>query len=181
MRQATSTEVLLALLARLVARNAERAFVSFAPVYERVPVLQTPRSEQRRIALVAILHDRAEWILDRVVADALRATDFVGLGHGVAQRYALTARRSLPVFLGALGASDPERERILRDSDDLIKQLIALGIPKFVQRSLVAWGFKAAYALARDGAPREGFDPDELEDELRVFQRAFEARFFYSL
>jgi hypothetical protein len=61
----------------------------------------------------------------------------------------------------------------------LVKDLIRQGIPKFVQRSLVSLGFRAANGVARDGARHHGFEPDELEDELRVFQRAFEARLFY--
>jgi hypothetical protein len=130
---------------------------------------------------VAILEDRAEPILDRIVADALRATDFVGLGGSVAARYATIARKSIPLWLTALGAMDPQRARILDDNAHLIKELVAHGIPRFVQRSFVSWGFRAANGIARDGARAEGFEPDELEDELRVFQRAFEARLFFGL
>lgn len=153
-----------------------------APVYEPARAAPpTTASERRRAALVSILEHRAESILDRVVADALRATDFVGLGRSVAQRYAATARASLPLWLAALGANDAERARVLDANAHLIKQLVAQGIPKFVQRSLVSWGFKAANGIARDRARAEGFEPDELEDELRVFRRAFEARLFYGL
>ena len=139
------------------------------------------RTELRRTALVTILEHRAEPILDRVVADALRATDFVGLGGSVAARYAAIARKSIPLWLTALGAMDPQRARILDDNAQLIKQIVAQGIPKFVQRSFVSWGFRAASGIARDGARAEGFEPDEVEDELRVFQRAFEARLFFDL
>jgi hypothetical protein len=138
-------------------------------------------SERRRAALVTLLARHAEPILDRVVADALRATDFIGLGRAVAERYATTARASLPAWLEALGAGDAERTRLLDRNAHVIKQLITAGIPKFVQRSLVSWGFRAATSIARDGARAEGFEPDELEDELRVFQRAFEARLFYGV
>jgi hypothetical protein len=48
-----------------------------------------------------------------------------------------------------------------------------------VQRSLVSFGFRLANGVARDAAPGHGFEPDELEDELRVFQRALETRLFY--
>ena len=150
-------------------------------MYEPAPVFEATRSEQRRIVLVEILHDRAEWILDRVVAEAMRATDFVGLGHTVAARYADVARESLPAWLAALGATDVDRSRIFDENAHLIRQLVALGIPRFVQRSLVSWGFKAAHAIARDAAHDKGFEPDELEDELRVFQRAFEARLFFGV
>ena len=135
----------------------------------------------RRRALVTILEDRAEPILDRIVEDALRATDFIGLGRTVAQRYATTARTSLPLWLAALGARDADRSRIFDENAYLIRELIGEGIPKFVQRSLVALGFKAASGLVRDRARTNGFEPDELEDELRVFQRAFEARLFFGV
>jgi hypothetical protein len=137
------------------------------------------RSDLRRAALVSILEPRAEPILERVVSDALRATDFVGLGHGVAVRYADTARIALPMCLAALGAPDQERNRVCDEYAHFVKDLIHQGIPKFVQRSLVSVGFKAASGFVRDGARQHGFEPDELEDELRVFQRAFEARLFY--
>ncbi len=64
------------------------------------------RADERRAALVTILEKRAEPILDRVVDDALRATDFVGLGHTVAACYAQAARAVLPACLDALGAPD---------------------------------------------------------------------------
>jgi hypothetical protein len=138
------------------------------------------RSDLRRVALVSILEGRAEQILERVVTDALRATDFVGLGRGVAVRYAETARASLPLCLAALGAPDPERGRICDVNAHLVKDLVRQGIPKFVQRSLMSFGFRAASGIVREAAHQRGFEPDELDDELRVFQRAFEARLFYS-
>jgi hypothetical protein len=135
--------------------------------------------ERRRTALVTILEHRADPILERIVTDTVRATDFAGLGHGVATRYAGIARGSLPVWLDALGASDRERTLIFDRNTHYVHQLIRHGIPKFVQRALIAFGFRLASGMARDAAPGHGFEPDELEDELRVFQRAFEARLFY--
>jgi len=71
---------------------------------------ETAQCERRRTALVTILEHRADPILERVVTDTVRATEF---------------------------------------------------------------------GMARDAAQGHGFEPDELEDELRVFQRAFETRLFY--
>ena len=147
---------------------------------ESDPSGEDPRhADERRAALVTILEKRAEPILDRVVDDALRATDFVGLGRGVAQRYAQTARAVLPVYLEALGAPDHERDEVLEQGAHAVQDLIRHGVPTFVQRSLVALGFRAATGVARDSARLHGFEPDELEDELRVYQRAFEARMFF--
>jgi hypothetical protein len=134
------------------------------------------RSDRRRTALLVILSPRAEPILERVVADALRATDFVGLGRTIAQRYAAVSRACMPFFLAALAAPDPERTRLFNENQHVVRDLVDIGVPRFVQRSLVSLGFRFANSAARDGARAQGFDPDELEDELRVFQRAFEAR-----
>jgi hypothetical protein len=142
--------------------------------------VDTPtRSTRRRAALVDILRDRAEPILERTVAETMRATDFVGLGQTVAARYLVTARASLPLALDALGAGDPDRSVDLDRCAGVVKHIVGLGVPAFVQRSLVSLGFKVASGIARDGARAHGFEPDELEDELRVFQRAFEARLFF--
>lgn len=139
------------------------------------------RSERRRLALLAILGPRAEAILDRVVAEALRATDFVGLGRTVAQRYATVARACLPFCLAALGASDTERARLFDENAHIVKDMVEIGVPRFVQRSLVSLGFRVASGIVRDNARAQSFEPDELEDELRVFQRAFEARLFFGV
>jgi hypothetical protein len=139
------------------------------------------RSVRRRVALADIFHDRAEPILERVVAETLRATDFVGLGKGVASRYLVTARTVLPMCITALGSPDVDRAQILDENSACVQQLVAVGVPKFVQRGLISLGFRIANGVARDNARARGFEPDELEDELRVFQRAFEARLFFGV
>lgn len=139
------------------------------------------RSEARRIALAEILRDRAEPILERTVAETLRATDFVGLGRTVAARYLAVTRGTLPLALDALAADDPERSELLDEYSAVVGEVTRQGVPTFVQRGLAKLGFRIATGVARDGAQPFGFDPDELEDELRVFQRAFEARLFFGL
>jgi len=138
-------------------------------------------SARRRAVLSGILRERADPILERTVAETMRATDFAGLGHMVAARYLGTARASLPLALDALAADDPERSGLLDRYAATVKEIVAEGVPVFVQRSLVSLGFKVANGIARDGARARGFEPDELEDELRVFQRAFEARLFFGV
>ena len=146
---------------------------------QALPIGGVSRTATRRAALVSILGPRAESILERIVADAVRATDFVGLGRSVAERYASVSRACLPVCLAALGAPEPERTRLFEENAKVVRALVEVGVPKFVQRSLVSIGFRVSNGIARDGARTYGFEPDELEDELRVFQRAFEARMFY--
>jgi hypothetical protein len=46
-------------------------------------------------------------------------------------------------------------------------------------KPLTSLGFRLALREVKAHAKAEGFDPEELEDELRVYQRAFEARVIY--
>jgi len=146
---------------------------------QALPIGGVSRTAQRRAALVSILGPRAETILERIVADAIRATDFVGLGRSVAERYSTVSRACLPVCLAALGAPEAERTRLFEENAKVVRDLVEVGVPKFVQRSLVSIGFRVSNGVVRDSARTYGFEPDELEDELRVFQRAFEARMFF--
>jgi hypothetical protein len=135
--------------------------------------------ERRRAALATIMEERADPILERIVSETVRATEFAGLGRAVAARFAMIARASLPVWLTALGAPDHERARIFEHNTHYVREMLGHGIPKFVQRSLVSFGFRLANTAARDAASEHGFKPDELEQELRVFQRDLETRLFY--
>lgn len=60
-----------------------------------------------------------------------------------------------------------------------ISDLRAAGFQRFAVKPLVSLGFRLALRDVRAHAEAEGFDPEELEDELRVFQQAFEARILY--
>ncbi len=142
------------------------------PLRETGLVIAASRGDRRRAALFAILSPRAEPILERVVADALRATAFLGLGRTIARRYTAVWRACLPFCLAALAAPDPERTRLFDEKQQIVTDLVEIGVPRFVQRSLIALGFRVANGVARGGAQAHGFEPDELEDELRVFQRA---------
>lgn len=146
----------------------------------REPEPETRRAWRRRPALVSILQQWADAVAERVVAEAVRANDFMGLGQSVATRFLGTAQRSMPEALNALGADDHERSRLLESFARHVHELLALGVPKFVQRALVASGFAVANGIARARARERGFDPNELEDALRTFQRAMEERLFFS-
>lgn len=132
----------------------------------------------RRAALARILAARAGPILETVVTEALRATNFVGLGHDAAARYAGTARQSMPLALAALAADDAERTRLLAQSAAYVDELTGRGIPGLVQRGMVSFGFKLATGAVRQGAAAEGFTAAELETELGEFQRLLEKRIF---
>jgi hypothetical protein len=85
----------------------------------------------------------------------------------------------MPACLDALEAGDAERIVLLDQAGVFINQLRAAGFQRFAMKPLTSLGFRLAQREVKAGARAEGFDPEELEDELRVFQRAFEARIIY--
>src|SRR2546428_12361722 len=109
---------------------------------QALPITGVSRTAQRRVALVSILGPRAESILERIVADAVRATDFVGLGRTVAQRYSAVSRACLPVCLAALGAAAPERTRPFQEDAKVAKGLVEVGVSAAVQPILVSPGLR---------------------------------------
>ena len=136
-------------------------------------------SHARRQALGRILRPHAHAIQDNTLGHAYRATNFLGFGAIGAKRWGAISGRGLPKFLNALEAGDAERTRLLDEAGTFITDLRAAGFQRFAVKPLVNLGFRLAFRDVRAHAEAEGFDPDELEDELRVFQRAFEARVLY--
>jgi len=137
------------------------------------------RASARRRALGRILRPRADAIQDSTLGHAYRATNFLGLGAVGAKRWASISSRGLPKFLDALEADDAERIRLLDEAGTFITDLRAAGFQRFAIKPLTSLGFRLALREVTAHAEAEGFDPEELEDELRVFQRTFEARIIY--
>ena len=136
-------------------------------------------SHARRRALGRILRPRAMAIQDNTLGHAYRATNVLGMGAVGAKRWASISNRGMPKFLDALEADDAERTRLLDEASAFVTGLRAAGFQRFAVKPLVNLGFRLALRDVRAHAKAEGFDPDELDDELRVFQRAFEARVLY--
>jgi hypothetical protein len=136
-------------------------------------------SYARRQALGRILRPRAYAIQDATLGHAYRATNFLGFGAVGAKRYAAISGRGMPKFLDALEAADDQRPTILDEAGVFIRDLRAAGFQRFAIKPLVNLGFRLALREVKAHAAAEGFEPEELEDELRVFQRAFEARILY--
>jgi len=133
----------------------------------------------RRQALGRILRPRAYAILDSTAGHAYRATNFLGLGALGAKRWAAISTRAMPTYLDALEADDAARIALLDEAAVYINELRAAGFTRFAMKPLTSLGFRLALREVKAHAKAKGFDPDELEDELRVFQRAFEARIIY--
>ena len=136
-------------------------------------------SRARRHALGRILRPRAHAIQDNTLGHAYRATNFLGFGAVGAKRWSSISGRGMPKFLDALEADDEERTRLLGEAGTFINDLRAAGFQRFAVKPLVNLGFRLALRDVTAHAKAEGYDPEELEDELRVFQRAFEARILY--
>lgn len=133
----------------------------------------------RRQALGRILRPRAEAIQDATLGQAFRATNFLGMGALAARRWDAISRRAMPTCLAALVAGDAERIALLEQASSYIHELRAVGFQRFALKPLTSLGFRLALREVNASARAEGFDPEELENELRVFQRAFEARIIY--
>jgi hypothetical protein len=133
----------------------------------------------RRRALGHILRPRASAIQDNTVGQAYRATNFLGLGAIAAKRWTAIGSHAMPILLDALEADDAGRIVLLDQAGTYIGELRAAGFQRFAVKPLVSLGFRLAQRDVRAHAKSLGFDPEELEDELRVFQRAFEARIVY--
>ncbi len=101
------------------------------------------------------------------------------MGAVAAKRWAAISSRALPQCLDAVDAGDAERLVLLDQVATYLNELRAAGFQRFAVKPLVSPGFRLALREVAAHAKAEGFDPDELEDELRVFQRAFEARIIY--
>lgn len=136
-------------------------------------------SRARRQALGRIIRPRAHTIQENTLGHAYRATNFLGYGAVGAKRWASISGRGIPKFLDALEADDAERTRLLGEASTFISDLRAAGFQRFAVKPLVNLGFRLALREVTAHATAEGYDPEELEDELRVFQRAFEARILY--
>ena len=155
-----------------------------AAVFDRAQLgeageLAYDRSYARRQALGRILRPRAETIQENTLGHAYRATNFLGLGAVAAKRWAAISGRAMPRSLQALEAGDVERIVLLDQAGTFINELLAAGFQHFAVKPLVNLGFRIAQREVKAHAKAEGFEPEELEDELRVFQRAFEARVLY--
>jgi hypothetical protein len=137
------------------------------------------RLHARRQALGRIIRPRARALQDDTLGHAYRATNFLGFGAVGARRWESITNRSVPKFLDALEAGDAERTRLLDQVSTYITDLRAAGFQRFAVKPLVSLGFRLVLREVAAHAEEEGFDPGELEDELRVFQRAFEARILY--
>jgi hypothetical protein len=137
----------------------------------------------RRAALAAIFNDVAAEMVERVVAEAVRASTFFGLTGDLAERYGRSIRATLPSALDALVETDrSDRDRKLESVVARVRVVSAQHhVPAIIERGLVSIAFGFARQLIGRRAARSGFSADELDAELTAFQTEFENKLFGSM
>jgi hypothetical protein len=131
-----------------------------------------------RAALADSFDEIATQMVERVVAEAVRASDFFGLTAGRAERYGESVRATFPQALDAMRETDPvQRERKIAGLAASVRAVsVAHHVPRIIERGLVSIAFGVARGPIVDRAARSGLTRDELDTELRRFREALEAK-----
>ena len=133
---------------------------------------------RRRAALATIFDTVATQMVERVVAEAVRASNFFGLSGELAERYGRSIHATFPSALDALVEPDPVgRDRKLENVVASVRQVSEQHhVPAIIERGLVSIAFGFARRLTRERAGPSGFTADELDAELTAFQTDFERK-----
>jgi hypothetical protein len=137
---------------------------------------------RRRIALAEIFERVALVMVNRVVVEAVRASNFLGMGSGIAERYGNSIKTILPAALETL------KETVAAERDRKMRVLVARvrsisndhRIPRIIERGLVGIAFDSVRRLVREDAEWSGFSADELDAEFVAFRNEFESTLFES-
>jgi hypothetical protein len=135
---------------------------------------------RRRVALAVAFDRVATQMVERVVAEAVRASSFFGLSGDVAKRYGQSIEASLPFALETL--TEPTADGRRRKMAELVTRVRGISndhhVPRIIERGLVGIAFAVARRAIRDGADRSGFTADDLDTEFMAFRIEFEAALF---
>jgi hypothetical protein len=136
----------------------------------------------RRRALATIFDGVATQMVERVVAEAVRASNFFGLTGNVAERYGRSIRATLPSALDALVEANPvERDRKMEVLVASVRGVsVEHHVPAIIERGLVSIAFGFARRLISQHSGPSGFTPDELDAEFIAFRNEFEKKLFRS-
>jgi hypothetical protein len=139
------------------------------------------QSARRRAALATIFDGVATQMIERVVAEAVRASNFFGLTGDVAERYGRSIRATLPSALNALVEPDPvERDQKMEVVVASVRRVSEEHhVPAIIERGLVSIAFGFARRLISQQAGRSGFTADELDEEFIAFRNEFERKLFH--
>ena len=131
-----------------------------------------------RAALADSFDEIATQMVERVVAEAVRAANFFGLTAGGAERYGENVRATFPLALDAMRESDPaERDRKLAALAASVRGVsVAHHVPRIIERGLVSIAFGVARGPILDRATRTGLSRAELDAELQRFREGLEGK-----
>ncbi len=121
-------------------------------------------------------------MIERVVAEAVRASNFFGLTGEIAERYGRSIRATLPFALDALVEADPvERDRKMEVLVASVRRVSEEHhVPGLIERGLVSIAFGFARRLMSQRVGPSGFTADELDVEFVAFRNEFERKLFQS-
>lgn len=132
------------------------------------------------MALAGAFDRVATEMVERVVAEAVRASNFFGLSGDTARAYGRNIEATLPLALETLTEPVPdERQRKMRE---LVGRVRGISddhhVPHIIERGLVGIAFGVARRLVRDRVDGSGFTADDLDAEFVAFRGEFEAELF---
>jgi hypothetical protein len=136
----------------------------------------------RRRALATIFDSVATQMVERVVAEAVRASNFFGLTGEVAERYGRSIRATLPSALDALVEAEPvERDRKMGVLVASVRRVSEEHhVPAIIERGLVSIAFGFARRLIGQRSGPSGFTREDLDAEFVAFRDEFERKLFQS-
>jgi hypothetical protein len=130
------------------------------------------------MALAAIFEETADSIVDRIAAEAARASGLTSLAAEFVGRYTVGIRSVLPAALDAVREPDPAVQASKLDGVAANIRAVseAHHVPRLVERGLLVVAFRVVSEVARRNATARGFTPDELDAELKWVQGDLEQR-----
>lgn len=137
-----------------------------------------PETLRRRMALAAIFDETADTIVDRIAAEAARASGLTSLAAEFIGRYTVGIRGTLPGALDAVREPDPALQASKLDAVAASIRTVseAHHVPRLIERGLMVVAFRVVSEVVRRNATARGFTPDQLDGELKWLQEELEQR-----
>jgi hypothetical protein len=140
--------------------------------------MHDPETLRRRVALAAIFEETADSIVDRIAAEAARASGLTSLAAEFVGRYTVGIHGTLPGALDAVRESDPAVQAAKLDG--VAANIRAVSethhVPRLIERGLMVVAFRVVSEFVRRNAPARGFTPEQLDAELKWLQQELEHR-----
>jgi hypothetical protein len=140
--------------------------------------MHDPETLRRRMALAAIFEETADSIVDRIAAEAARASGLTSLAAEFVGRYTVGIRSVLPAALDAVREPDPAVQATKLDGVAASIRAVseAHHVPRLIERGLMVVAFRVVSEFVRRNAAARGCTPEELDGELKILQLELEHR-----